>query len=79
MEAQAQILDEIRAVRQTLDILVMALVSDAESDPSTGLVEALENVAKAVTAQAEQVTRLTSEVNDLRRRLDVASREPAFA
>ena len=77
MEAQQQVLDEIRAVRQVLDILVMALVSDAEADPSTGLVEALENVGKAVTTQAEQVTHLTSEVNDLRRRLAGALREPA--
>lgn len=76
---EAQILDEVRAVRQTLDILVMALVSDAEADPSTGLVEALENVARAVTTQAEQVTRLTSEVNNLRRRLNEGLREPAFA
>lgn len=76
---EAQVLEEIRAVRMTLDILIAALVSDAESDPSTGLVEALENVAKAVESQAAQVTRLTSEVSDLRRRLDVASREPAFA
>lgn len=76
METQ-EILAEARAIRATLDMLVAALVADQDGDPVNGLTEALETLGKAVADQATQVTRLTSEVGDLRLRLAGDSRAAA--
>ena len=76
MENEA-VLAEVRAIRSTLDLLIAALVADQEGDPVNGLTEALETLGTAVADQAVQVTRLTSEVNDLRLRLAEVSRAAA--
>ena len=76
MENEA-VLAEVRAIRSTLDLLIAALVADQDGDPVNGLTEALESLGKAVEDQAVQVTRLTTEVSDLRLRLAERLREAA--
>lgn len=71
------VLAEVRAIRSTLDILIAALVADQEGDPVAGLTEVLETLGRAVEDQATQVTRLTTEVSDLRLRLAEVSRAAA--
>lgn len=74
-EPEADLATEVRAMRRSIDALVIALQpppeDENEGDPVANLAEALADVARAIVSQSERIDLLAHDIRAVRMTLSV--------